>query len=68
MCLWEDTFTRNNRLFDGFNRPCMVLFSTVDVVVELHEVDDSECRHPIPKSIRVVGQDIKFANNFILSW
>ena len=21
MCLWEDTFTRNNRLCDGFNRP-----------------------------------------------
>ena len=35
---------------------------------ELCEVDDNECRHSIPKSIRVVGRDIKFANNFITSW
>ena len=34
MCLWEYTFTHNNRLCDGINRPCMVLFSAVDVVAK----------------------------------
>ena len=35
---------------------------------QLCEQDDNECRLPISKSIRVVGRDIKFANNFITSW
>ena len=35
---------------------------------ELCEQDDSEHRLPISKSIRVVGRDIKFANNFNTSW
>ena len=35
---------------------------------QLCEQDDNECRLPISKSIRVVGRDIKFANNFNTSW
>ena len=35
---------------------------------QLCEEDDSEWRLPIAKSIRVVGRDIEFANNFITSW
>ena len=35
---------------------------------QLCEEDDSECRLPIAKSIRVVGREIKFVNNFITSW
>ena len=34
---------------------------------QLCEQDDNECRLPISKSIRVVGRDIRFANNFITS-
>ena len=35
---------------------------------QLCEQDDTECRLPISISICVVGQDIKFANNFNTSW
>ena len=35
---------------------------------QLCEQDDNECRLSISKSIRVVGRDIKFANNLITSW
>ena len=35
---------------------------------QLCEEDDHECRLTIAKSIRVVGRDIQFVNNFITSW
>ena len=69
MCLWEDTFTRNNRLSDGFNRPCMVLFSAVDVVAKQGYVKQTKfsVQREQPKSIRRVLWDNKIANNFMIS-
>ena len=70
MCLWEDTFNRYNRLCDGFNRPCMVLFSAVAVVVKQSNVKKTTASAGtmIAKSIRLVGRNMKLANNVITSW
>ena len=46
-----------------------VLFSAVDAVANHSSVIKQKWMHLwIAKSIRVVGRDIKFANNFITSW
>ena len=69
MCLREDTFTRDNRLCDGFNRPCMVLFSAVDVVAKQRYVKQTKfsVQREQAKSIRHVIWDTKIANNFMIS-
>ena len=69
MCLWEDTFVCNNRLCDGFNRPCVVLFSAVDVVEKQSYVKQTiqSAWDQSAKSISFVVRDMRFANNFIIS-
>ena len=64
------TFTSNNQLRGCLNPPCLVLFSAVDVVAKHSSVIKTKVNagSAIAKSIRVVGRDIKFANNFITSW
>ena len=42
MCQWEDTLIRENRWYDGFNRPCRVLFPIVDVVAKQMFVKQTE--------------------------
>ena len=55
MCLWETHLP-------VITEYVMVLTNPVC------EDDDSACRDPIAKSIRLVDRDMKFANNFISSW
>ena len=64
------TLTSNNQLRGCLNPPCLVLFSAVDVVAKHSSVIKTKVNagSVIAKSIRVVGRDIKFANNFITSW
>ena len=64
MCLWEDTFTYNNWLCDGFNWPSMGLFSTVDVVAKQRYVKQTM---ESAKSVSFIGRDMKFSNNFIIN-
>ena len=63
------TSTSNNQLRGCLNPPCLVLFSAVDAAAKHSSVIKTKWMHlGIAKSIRVVGRDIKFANNFITSW
>ena len=63
------TLTSNNQLRGCLNPPCLVLFSAVDAVAKHSSVIKTKVNaFGIAKSIRVVGRDIKFANNFITSW
>ena len=70
MCLWEDTFTRNYRLCDGFKQ---TLYGTIyrrgccgkTEVCEADEILWAARKQA--KSIRHVSWDTKFANNFMIS-
>ena len=42
MCQWENTLLRENRWWDGFNRPCRALFPTVDVVAKQRYVKQTK--------------------------
>ena len=42
MCQWEIILIRKNRWWYGFNRPCRVLFPTVDVVAKQRHVKQTE--------------------------
>ena len=59
------TLTSNNQLRGCLNPPFLV-----DVVAKHSSVIKTKVNadSAIAKSIRVVGRDIQFANNFITSW
>ena len=69
MCLSDDAFTHNNLLCDGFNWPCVALFSTADVVAKRSYVKQmiESVWARSAKGMSFVGRDMKFANNFIIS-
>ena len=64
------TLISNNQLWGCLSPPCLVLFSAVDAVAKHSSVIKTKvyAGSAIAKSIRAVGRDIKFANNFITSW
>ena len=69
MCLSDVTFTHNNPLCDGFNWPWVVLFSTVDVLAKQSYVKQmiESVWDRSAKRVSLVGRNMQFAINFIIS-